>query len=82
MQTKLTLRLDNKLIRDVKAYARKNHRSLSMMVADYFYLLGNMQRSSERNAALPPITRSLKGILKSSNGGLSDYKKHLEEKYL
>ena len=34
------------------------------------------------NDEILPITRSLVGILKGSNVDVSDYKKHLEEKYL
>ena len=36
MQTKLTLRLDDRLIRDAKHYARQSGKSLSQMVAEYF----------------------------------------------
>ncbi|HZC00332.1 MAG TPA: DUF6364 family protein, partial [Gammaproteobacteria bacterium] len=38
MQTKLTLRLDKKLIEAVKRYAEISGKSLSQLVADYFSL--------------------------------------------
>ncbi len=36
MQTKLTLRLDDRLIRKAKDFASKNGKSLSQVVGDYF----------------------------------------------
>ena len=39
-----------------------------------------LQKTS--NDEILPITRSLVGVLKDSNVDVSDYKKHLEEKYL
>ena len=38
-----------------------------------------LQKTS--NDEILPITRSLVGVLKDSNVDVSDYKKHLEEKY-
>ena len=39
MHSKLTLRLDDKLIREAKSYASEAEISLSKLVADYFRLL-------------------------------------------
>ena len=36
MRTKLTLRLDDRLVKDAKLYARRTGKSLSRMVAEYF----------------------------------------------
>ena len=36
MQTKLTLRLDDRLVKDAKLYARRTGKSLSQMAAEYF----------------------------------------------
>ncbi len=36
MQTKLTLRMDEELIRKAKRFSRKTGRSLSRIVADFF----------------------------------------------
>jgi predicted HicB family RNase H-like nuclease len=47
METKLTLRLDEKLIGRAKSYARKSRKSVSQLVADYFSVLG--ARAGERN---------------------------------
>lgn len=77
MQTKLTLRLDNKLIEQAKEHAKQQGKSLSQIVADYFRLFTQNSKTQET----APITRSLIGILESSQFDIGDYKKHLEEKY-
>ncbi|HGG59437.1 MAG TPA: antitoxin [Gammaproteobacteria bacterium] len=78
MQTKLTLRLEDELIQQAKSYARKHGKSLSQVVADYF---GVLTEPHTKNAP-PPITRSLIGVIESSDVDVEDYKRHLEEKYL
>lgn len=59
MQTKLTLRLDAALIRQAKAYAERDGRSVSELVASYFSRLmaeppARPQRSSFLGVAAPP----------------------------
>ncbi|MDQ7014803.1 MAG: DUF6364 family protein [Gammaproteobacteria bacterium] len=78
MQTKLTLRLDDNLIEQAKRYAKQNDKSLSQVVADYFQLLIQKEKPNK----IPPITRSLIGLLESQQGDEEEYKKHLEQKYL
>ena len=80
MQTKLTLRMDEKLIRWAKLYAKRTGKSVSQMVADYFALL--QPRLEEDSSDLMPTVRSLKGILKGSGLDREDHKRRLEEKYL
>jgi hypothetical protein len=80
MQTKLTLRLEDTLIKQAKAYARSRGKSLSQLVADYFVLLGTEMEPAE--PPLGPMTRSLRGALRGSGVDAQDYRKHLEEKYL
>ena len=80
MKNKLTLRLDDSLIRRAKKHAKQKGISVSQMVADYFALIETEQPSTDRS--LPPITASLTGILKNQEVHEDDYKKHLEEKYL
>jgi hypothetical protein len=77
MQTKLTLRLDQTLIEQAKAHAKQSGKSLSQMVADYFAQLDQPGGSQE----LPPVTRSLRGALKSAEASEQDYHAYLEEKY-
>ena len=78
MQTKLTLRLDQSLIQQAKKYAKQNDKSLSQVVSDYFLLL----TSNPKKTDIPPITKSLVGILKLNDNDIAGYKKHLEDKYL
>ncbi len=84
MSTKLTLRLDEQLIRIAKQEAKKSGKSLSKMVGDYFRFLKkkSTQRSSAIKNDLPPLTKSLAGILKNSKLSEKDYYRHLEDKYL
>lgn len=80
MNTKLTLRLDEKLIKRAKAYARRSGKSVSQIVADFFVLLG--PRDDGSTAQYTPVVKSLKGVLSDKKIDDADYKRHLEEKYL
>ena len=79
MQTKLTLRLDERLVRRAKAYARKSGKSVSQIVAEYFLLL--MGRDQDEAAALPPTVRWLNGSLRGRRLDRRDHRRHLEEKH-
>ena len=78
MQTKLTLRLDERLIKEAKVEALSRGTSLSQMVADYFR--GLLSRDTPPKG-LPPVTASLVGVLKVGKLDRSHYRRHLEEKY-
>ena len=78
MQTKLTLRLEDSLIQQAKSYAKQHDKSLSQVVADYFQILTQQSKKS----ITAPITKSLIGVLDTSNIDEKDYKKYLEDKYL
>tara|TARA_R110002124_G_scaffold280490_2_gene453788 strand:- start:27154 stop:27399 length:246 start_codon:yes stop_codon:yes gene_type:complete len=80
MKSKLTLRLDESLIKRAKKRAKQKGTSVSKMVADYFALIEEEKDSFSQS--LPPITSSLVGILKNSAISEKDYEKYLEEKYL
>ena len=80
MKNKLTLRLDDSLIKRAKKRAKEKGTSVSQMVADYFALIEAEQSSS--NQELPPITASLAGILKNVDIHEDDYRKYLEDKHL
>ena len=80
MNTKLTLRLEDKLIKSAKNHANIIGKSVSQMVADYFYLLD--KKSLKKPIQLTPIVKSLKGSLKNTNIDESGYKSYLEDKYL
>ena len=78
---KLTLRMDQEQVERAKAYAAQHGKSLSQLVADYFDSLTTAEANEE---TLPPLTQKLKGALRNADASMdtSDYKKHLEEKYL
>lgn len=80
MQTKLTLRLEENLVRKAKSYARRKGTSLSQMVAYYFRFLQSGKIEPRKTSA--PITASLRGLLRNAALSEKDYKKYLKEKHL
>ena len=79
MQTRLTLRLDGRLIEQAKAYARRSGKSVSRLVAEYFSLL---HASSPVKTDLSSSAQKLKGVFKKSKTRIEDYHEYLEENYL
>lgn len=73
MNTKLTLRLDDSLIRRAKSLARLRGKSVSQLVSDYFRALDGGRPSDE----MTPTVRALRGAKLDR----SDHRKHLEKKY-
>ena len=80
MNTKLTLKLDENLIKSAKRYSSQSGKSLSNIVADFFSIIKNQKLEEEY--PLTPAVKSLKGALKNASFSEDDYKKYLEEKYL
>lgn len=80
MKSKLTLRMEESLIKRAKKRAAERGTSVSQMVADYFSLFES--GPSPGKSDLPPVTSSLAGILKDTELGEEDYRNYLEEKYL
>jgi len=80
MNTKLTLRLDDRLIESAKEYSAKTGKSVSKIVSDFFVIIKNEKLN--KSSSITPTVQSLKGILKDSKVTENDYKNHLEEKYL
>ena len=79
MNTKLTLRMDEKIVRKAKIEARRRGKSVSRMVAEFIESIGSR---SDSDKVLPPTTASLVGILKGQEISEDDYRVHLREKYL
>lgn len=79
MQAKLTLELEQDLIERAERHAEVSGKSVSQLVADYFALLGQEKELGE--GALPPITRSLSGILEGAETDEADYYDYLERKH-
>ena len=80
MHTKLTLRLEVDLVQRAKSFAKKNGKSVSRIVADYFTVL---ERPPRRDQPLPwpPLVRSLKGSLRRAQVDEKDYRRYLEQKH-
>ena len=78
MNSKLTLRMDDGLIALAKAEAAQRGKSVSRMVGDFFDLLGHAKAPVQK---LPPVTSSIRGILKNTSFSEESYKKHLKDKY-
>ena len=80
MNTKLTLRLDDRLIESAKEYSAKTGKSVSKIVSDFFVIIKS--EKLKMSNPVTPTVQSLKGIIKDSKFSEKDYKNYLEEKYL
>jgi hypothetical protein len=78
MQSKLTLRMDERLIESAKAYSAQSGKSISRIVSDLFTLI---QQQREYQEPLTPTVRSLKGILKGHPVDEGEYRHYLDEKF-
>jgi len=81
MQTKLTLRLDSSLISAAKKYSKAHGKSLSKLFSDYVMLITSKKMSEIYPTEVPPLTRSLQGILRDKKIDEKDYQKYLKDKY-
>ncbi len=89
MNTKLTLTLDDAVIKNAKQYAKSQNISLSRIVEGYFRRVA-VETTGETNHTdmlLPPITKKLTGIARDKQDDLGrSYKEMLlealEEKFL
>jgi hypothetical protein len=73
--SKLTLSIDPAVVAKAKRYAKKRGVSISRIVESYLSSLSTPAEQDE----IPPILRSLSGILKRGNA--AGYRKHLSSKY-
>lgn len=78
MQTKLTLRMDDRLITDAKQHAARAGKSLSQLVAEYFIVC--ISGSPDGVEETPRVSR-LRGCLRDARVTETDYSKYLEDKY-
>jgi hypothetical protein len=77
MNTKLTLRMDDALVRQAKRQAARRGKSVSQMFGEFVTSLG----TSRPGSRLPPVTDSLLGVMKGRRVSEKDYKQHLREKH-
>lgn len=78
MNTKLTLRMDETVIRKAKGEARRRGKSVSQMVSEFFESLSPRDYTLP---ILPPLTKSLVGVLKGGKVSVKDYIAHLRKKH-
>jgi hypothetical protein len=79
MPAKLTLRLDEDLIRRAKDQARSRGKFVSEMVGDYFRVLGDATPAADQD--LTPRVRALMGALAGRGLEERDYRAWLERKH-
>jgi hypothetical protein len=82
MSTKLTLRLDEDLIKIAKKTAKAKRTSISKMVTDYFTVISLQEKKEPVES---PILSEIAGVLSSQKNNkklLRSHKQHLEDKYL
>ena len=70
MDTKLTLKLEQSVIKKAKEYAKSQRTSLSRLIENYLLNITNEKDSKEK---ITPLVKSLSGIIDLSNE--DDYKK-------
>ncbi len=80
MATKLTLRMDERVIRRAKTYAKKSGKSVSNLVADFFVLLATGEE--KHTFDITPKVKSLRGAFRGARMTTDSYRRHLEDKYL
>lgn len=82
MNTKLTLKIDNSVIKQAKRFAQKHHTSVSKLVESYFRSI-TIEEKKEEPIEATGVVAELAGVLK--NRDISNYDKeyidYLEEKY-
>ncbi len=74
-RTKLTVRVQQDLLENIKRYAAENNTTLTDLINAY--LQNILNQGSLDNA---PIVQRLSGIM-STEVSIQDYRKYLEEKY-
>lgn len=78
--TTMTLDLPENVLHSAQDYAKEHGTSLAQLIAEYVVRLSSQVRSEQQE--LPPITKSLIGVLRETSVDEGDYHAYLEEKYL
>ena len=75
MNTKLTLTIEQTIIKRAKKYARQKGRSLSDIIENYLKII--IKDKAKSDIEITPLTKSLKGSFKAPDN--FDYKKQLSK---
>ena len=80
MDTKLTLKLNSKVIEQAKLYAKETNTSLSKLIENY---LAAVTSNKAKKRKVNPIVKSLTGVitLDDKQDYKKSYAKYLTEKY-
>lgn len=76
MVTKLTLTLEQQIIKKAKEYAKNNGRSLSDIIENFLKVV--VEENTKFETEITPIAKSLKGSFKKPSD--FDYKKQLKKR--
>ena len=83
--SKLTLHVDDHLIRAAKEEASARRTSVSKLVSDYFRVLSARSLGQSGQVSLPPVTASLLGCIQGADSSVDDpmksYLDYLEDKH-
>jgi hypothetical protein len=77
--SKLTLSVDDSVVRRAKRYAARRRTSVSRLVEQYLELVSRPAASQE--AELTPLLKQLREELKGVTVDAGDYRSYLERKY-
>lgn len=81
MNTKLTLRMEKKIIEQIKIYAMEHDKSVSSLTETLYKSI--LAKENEKDTELTPIAEKYKGIIKSKQGDTERVKlTYLLEKHL
>jgi len=79
MDTKLTLKLNERIIRQAKLYAKQHNTSLSKMIENY---LQAVTTNKKQRIKISPLVKSLTGVIDLEKKDYKkDYTDFLSEKY-
>ncbi len=79
MDSKLTLKLNESVIKQAKQYAKENNISLSRMIENY---LTAITESKDNRMSISPLVKSLTGVVKLEDEDYrKDYTDFLSQKY-
>lgn len=81
MTAKLTLKLDADLIERAKHFSRRQNKSISQIVADYFAALDE-EAHGQPAAEQTLLVASLRGAIKDAVVTADDHREHLAAKHL
>ncbi|MEI6388623.1 MAG: DUF6364 family protein [Spirochaetota bacterium] len=72
MLTKLTLTVDQDIVRQAKKYAKERHRSVSRLVEEYLRTIAALESQESGTVPEAPITASITGMFSAGYKGEAD----------